>query len=140
MLFYRLLADLIVVLHLAYVAFVVLGMLLIVVGIVRRWQWVRNFWFRAVHFLLIAIVVAESLGGIVCPLTEWERQLRIAGGQEGDPTSFVGRLVHAVLFIDNAPEGVLTTCYCLFGLAVLATLVAAPPRRPRIRVQERAPF
>jgi len=126
---YRLLADLIAVVHFAWVAFVVIGMLLILIGIWRRWAWVRNFWFRVIHFLMIAIVVAESLTGIVCPLTEWEYRLRVAGGGTGQPGSFVGRLVHAVLFVE-APEWVFTVCYCLFGLAVLIALIMAPPRRP----------
>ena len=40
------LADGVVALHVSYVAFVVLGQLLILAGVVFRWQWVRNFWFR----------------------------------------------------------------------------------------------
>jgi lysylphosphatidylglycerol synthetase-like protein (DUF2156 family) len=127
--FYRLLADLIVAVHLAYVATVVVGLLLILVGIARGWQWIRNFWFRVVHFLMIALVAAESLGGIVCPLTDWEYRLRELGGEEGEPGSFVGRWVHALMFFE-APEWVFTTCYCLFGLAVLVVLVLAPPRWP----------
>lgn len=127
--FYRFLADLIVATHLVYVATVVVGLLLILVGAVRGWQWTRNFWFRAVHFLMIAIVVAESLGGITCPLTDWEYRLRVLGGEEGEPGSFVGRWVHAVMFFE-ASEWVFTVCYCLFGLAVLATFILAPPRWP----------
>jgi hypothetical protein len=127
---YRLLADLIVVVHLAYVTFVAGGLLLILVGIGLHWSWIRNFWFRGGHLLAIGIVVFESLTGIVCPLTEWEAQFRELGGEEGDPGSFVGRLVHHLMFF-HCPEGVLTICYCLFGLAVVAALILAPPRRPR---------
>lgn len=135
MFIYRLLADLLVVIHLAYMAFVVGGLLLILIGIVRKWSWVRNFWFRAAHFGFIAVVVLESLFGIVCPLTQWEYDLRVLGGEEGQPGSFVGRMVHLVLFPGNPdnppPEWIFTTAYCLFGAAVLATLIFAPPRRPR---------
>jgi len=129
MFLYRLLADLILLIHLAYVAFVVVGMLLICVGIARRWAWVRNFWFRAAHFFMIALVAAESVIGLVCPLTRWENELRVAGGEEGQPGSLIGRAVHAVIFF-NAPEWVFTMCYILFALAVLTTLFLAPPRRP----------
>jgi hypothetical protein len=126
---YGLLADLVAAVHLAYVGFVVVAMLLIVVGLVLRWQWVRNFYFRLVHFVMIAVVVAESLCGVTCPLTDWERELRIAANQPWDEGSFVGRLVHDVMFFEAEPW-VFTVCYCLFGLAVLVTLIFAPPRRP----------
>jgi hypothetical protein len=128
---YCLLADLLVVVHLAIVSFIVVGMLLVLIGIARRWQWIRNFWFRAAHFLMIGIVAAESLGGIVCPLTDWEYRLRIAGGAEVEPGSFVGWLVHTLMFF-RLPEWVFTVAYCVFALAVLATLIWVPPRRPRL--------
>ena len=126
---YRLLADLVVVVHFTYVAFVVLGMAAILLGIVLRWRWVRNFWFRIVHFLMIGVVVAEEFGGVVCPLTTWENTLRESAGESARVESFVGRWVHDLLFCD-APAWVFTLAYCLFGALVLAAFVIAPPRRP----------
>jgi len=142
---YSILADAIAALHFGYVAFVVFGMLLILLGIAFSWNWVRNFWFRAVHFLMIAVVVGEALGGATCPLTVWEHQLRIAavesdGGDSAaiDPTqppeSFVGLWVHRLMFF-TAPTWVFTSCYCLFGAAVLAALILAPPRLPWKKVK-----
>jgi MFS superfamily sulfate permease-like transporter len=126
---YRLLADGLLVLHFAYAGFVVLALPVILIGVARGWQWVRNFWFRVVHFLMIAVVVAESLVGVFCPLTRWENQLRAAAGQEGYAGAFITAWVGRLLYYDF-PEWVLTTCYCLFGGAVLLTLILAPPRRP----------
>jgi hypothetical protein len=126
---YRWLADAVVVLHVAYVGFVMLGLAAILAGAVLHWTWVRNFWFRAVHFLMIAIVVAESLCGVLCPLTEWEDRLREAAGETTEPGSFIGRWLDQLLFVDLSPA-VLTTCYCAFGLAVLAALFVSPPRWP----------
>jgi len=125
---YRVLADVIVVFHFAYVAFVVGGMAAILMGIVLRWSWVRNFWFRTVHLAMIAVVVVESLCGVLCPLTEWEDRLREASGSPNEPGTFLGRWAHDLLFID-APS-VLSVCYVVFGLAVLAAFLAAPPRWP----------
>jgi hypothetical protein len=125
----RLLADLLVVVHCGYVAFVVLGMVAILVGGACGWEWVRNFWFRLAHLLFIMVVAAEAIGGIVCPLTRWEYHLRVLGGEEGEPSSFVGRLVHRLLFYDF-PEWVFTTVYCACCGIMLAALVVFPPRWP----------
>ena len=127
---YRFLADAVVLLHAVYVAFVVLGMAAILAGITLGWQWVRNFWFRIIHFLMIAVVLAESLCGVLCPLTQWEDRLRELAGEGNEPGSFIGRWLDRLLFVDVSPS-VLAACYCVFGAAVLLTLLLAPPRWPR---------
>jgi len=127
---YRLTADLIVVVHAAYASFVVLGLAAILVGIARKWEWVRNLWFRLLHLLAILLVVAESLWGVMCPLTTWEQSLRTRAGQAAYRGDFIANWVHELLFFD-APPWVFTVCYTLFGMAVLATFIAAPPRWPR---------
>jgi Protein of Unknown function (DUF2784) len=124
-----LLADAIVTIHLGIVSFVLFGLILILVGIVFRWQWIRNFWFRLAHVLTIGIVVFESLFGIECPFTTWEHDLRVAAGEAVSEASFVGRLMHWLLFYE-APEWVFTICYCIFGAIVLSTFYLAPPRLP----------
>jgi len=125
---YKLAADVVVVLHAAYVSFVVLGQLAIMIGILARWAWVRNSWFRWSHLVAISIVVVESLLGIVCPLTTLEDWLRTQADQaaayRGD---FVGHWVHELLFY-VAPAWVFTLVYAAFGLLVVATFVMAPPR------------
>jgi len=126
-LFYRLAADAVLVFHVSYVAFVLVGFVLTVVGILARWNWVRNPWFRGLHLAAILLVVAESLLGIICPLTIWESQLRQLAGQSAYRGDFIAQWLHDLLFFDAEPW-VFTVCYTLFGLAVLATFVLAPPR------------
>lgn len=127
--FYLLLADLVLVIHTAFVAFVVFGLLLIWIGWWRRWNWVRNLWFRLAHLAAIGVVVAESLLGFVCPLTTWEDRLRVLAGHEGvyDET-FMQHWLHRVMFFDIAP-GVFTIIYTIFFLAVATSLWFMPPRR-----------
>lgn len=126
---YHILADLIVLLHVAYAAFVVLALPVILLGAKLDWPWVRNFWFRTIHLAMIAVVVAQALLGLVCPLTVWEKRLRELAGQGRYPGSFLGRWANELLFFD-VPAWAFTVIYCLFGLAVLAAWIWAPPRWP----------
>ena len=62
-------ADLILVLHTLFVAFVVLSLPAILLGGVLAWPWVRNRCFRLLHLAAIAFVVVQSWLGMICPLT-----------------------------------------------------------------------
>jgi hypothetical protein len=128
--FYRLAADAVIVVHMAYVLFVIAGFLLTLAGCLLRWQWIRNPWFRGIHLTMILIVVFEAWLGIVCPLTTWERQLRQLAGGETYQGAFLANLVHDFLFYE-APPWVFTLIYTLFGLDVLLTFLVAPPRGRR---------
>src|SRR5215203_2037082 len=95
-------ADLIVAIHVAYVAYVIFGQLAIIVAAPMKWQWARNPWFRFTHLLAIAIVATEAIAGWNCPLTVWEGQLRELAGQSFDgSTSFMGRMLHDMMFFPN---------------------------------------
>jgi hypothetical protein len=86
------LADLVVALHVAYIAYVVVGQALIVAGLIGRWQWIRNFWFRASHLLMISIVAVESIFAFECPLTTWENELKIMALRPAQRASTVSLL------------------------------------------------
>ncbi len=117
-------ADALLVLHFAFVVFVVAGLVLVWVGAAAGWEWVRNPWFRYAHAAAIAFVALEALLGYACPLTVWEDLLR--GGVR--PESFVGRWVYWALYY-RAPEWVFAALYAAWALATLATLKLVPPRR-----------
>ena len=119
-----LLADVVLVVHFAFVLFVVGGVLAIWIGALLRWQWVRHFWFRMLHVCAIVFVAAESIAGMMCPLTVWEDMLRGRGSDVG----FIERCIHAVLFY-NLPPWVFSVAYVIFALVVIATYIAVPPRR-----------
>lgn len=125
--FYAWLADCVVALHVAYVAFVVIGQVAILLGALRRWQWIRNRLFRVLHLVAILVVAGEAVLGIPCPLTIWEAQLRRLAGQRSATGSFIGHWLHELLFFDF-PPWVFTTVYVCFALLVLATLIFLPPR------------
>jgi len=134
---YAFLADALVVAHLAYVLFVIVGLILILVGWPLRWRWIRSWRFRLLHFVAIAVVALETLADVPCPLTTWELDLRRAAGQidpagvDDEEVSFVGRLVRDVLFVtpEEVSEETLRACHYAFAGAVLVTLFLVPPRR-----------
>jgi hypothetical protein len=128
---YRLLADLTTAAHAAYVACVVFGLLLTILGKLFGWQWVTNRWFRSIHLAMIALVVLRTIVWPECPLTWWERDLRTLAGQindegeinfEGSP---VGEVLHHLIHPD-LPLSVFPPVYAAFGLLIVATLWFVP--------------
>ena len=118
-------ADIVLVTHFLFVAFVVGGMAVIWLGAALKWAWIRNFWFRAAHLGAIGFVAAESLVGVLCPLTVLEDALR----QGGRPyASFIQRWVSRLLYYD-LPERVFTIVYVLFALIVALTFIYIRPER-----------
>ena len=127
---YQQLADFVLVLHFSIVAFVVVGLLLIILGNLAAWSWANSLWFRLAHLSAIAIIVAESWFGITCPLTSLEAWLRSEANEPSYAGSFIEHWVQRVLFYE-APEWVFTLGYSLFGLLVVATWWYFPPRFTR---------
>ena len=124
---FAVLADLVLLLHSLIAGFIVFGLLLILLGAWRNWNWVRNPLFRYAHLLAIAIVVAESWLGVVCPLTTWEMSLREAAGQATYSGSFIAHWLHTLLYYE-APAGVFTSLYSAFGLIVAFSWWYVRPR------------
>lgn len=127
--FYRLAADGILMVHALFVAFVLFGLLLVLLGGIRRWKWVKNFWFRIAHLTAIAIVVLQSWLGMICPLTTWEMQLRSRAGETTYTDTFVSHWLQQLLFYE-APAWVFVVAYSLFGGLVVASWFFVPPEKP----------
>ena len=125
---YAVLADVVLVLHFTFVLFVVLGLLITWIGYFAEWRFVRNPWFRSAHLLAMAVVVAESLFGIICPLTNWEATLRLKAGE--DPAyagSFIQHWVHRVMFFEVS-EITFTFIYVAFFVVIILSFVVVRPR------------
>ncbi len=76
---YRALADLVLVLHLAFIVFVVAGGILAL-----RWRWAP-----LVHLPAALWGVMVQVSGRVCPLTPLENALRDAAGEAGYASGFI---------------------------------------------------
>jgi|ERR1051325_5115690 hypothetical protein len=129
----RTLADVVLILHVSFVAFVVVGLLAILVGGACGWDWVRNPWFRALHLAGIGLVVVQAWLGIVCPLTTLEMFLREKAGDSTYSGTFIAHWLRKLLFYE-APAWVFVACYTAFGLAVVASWLKFRPRPFRSHV------
>lgn len=126
-LYYRMAADALLLLHVAFVLFVVAGLALVIVGGIRRWQWVRNPWFRTAHLAAIGVVVVQAWLGQICPLTIWEMALRERGGDALYRGAFVAHWLEELLYYD-APAWVFALVYTLFAALVATAWWRVRPR------------
>ena len=123
-----LVADVILLVHVLFVIFVVLGLVLILVGNALAWSWVRNPWFRLLHFIAIGVVVIQSWLHIICPLTTIEMELRTRAGDTAYSGSFISHWLETILYY-QAPPWVFIVCYTTFGAIVVAAWFWVRPRR-----------
>ena len=107
---YRLLADAVVLLHAAFVGFVVCGGLLVL--------WRR--WMACVHLPAVAWGVFIEFSGRVCPLTPLENRLRALAGDVVYKGDFIERYVVPVLY----PPELGRDIQVALGLVALAVNVA----------------
>ena len=103
---YRILADLIGVLHFAFVLFVVFGGLLLL-----RWRWVAY-----LHLPAAVWGALIEFAGWICPLTPRENWLRRRGGFEGYSGGFVEHYILPLIY----PGALTRTTQIVLGVAVLA--------------------
>ena len=111
-------ADALLFTHFLFVVFVIVSLLLILVGRLFSWSWIRNPWFRIAHLIGIAVVVLQSWLGVICPLTIWETELRSKAGGTVYAGSFISHWLEKLLYF-QAPDWVFIVCYTTFGLLVL---------------------
>ncbi|MEA3410052.1 MAG: DUF2784 domain-containing protein [Pseudomonadota bacterium] len=127
---YALAADLTLLVHVAFVLFVVGGQVLILVGWAFGWSWTRNCWIRWLHLAAIGLVVWEAWTGADCPLTVLENHWRRLAGWSDYPNSFIAHWTHRLLYF-SIHESVFVLAYSLFALLVVITFIAYPPRNPK---------
>ncbi len=98
-------ADLVVLIHLLWIAFLVFGA---IPG--ARWAWVK--W---THLAALAFSVLLQVFGWICPITHLEVWLRRAGGAQPYEGSFIGHYLERIVYAPLPPYAVL-----LGTLAVIA--------------------
>ena len=106
---FRLAADAVLLAHLAFILFVVLGALWAL-----RWRWMPVF-----HLPAAIWGGYVELSGRVCPLTYLENFLRISAGQSGYRQSFIEHYLLAIIYPDGLTRGIQLA---LAGGVVLANI------------------
>ncbi len=107
---YRGAADVVLVVHLAFVVFVVLGGLLAV-------RWPRVAW---AHLPVAVYGALIEFAGFICPLTPLEVWLRRQGGEAGYEGGFVEQYITAALY----PSGLTREIQIALGIGVLVVNAA----------------
>jgi hypothetical protein len=114
---YRALADLVLLFHLAFVLFVLLGGLLVL----------RRPPFAWLHLPCAAWGVLIEFAGWICPLTPLEVSLRMRGGESGYAGGFIAHYVTAALYPAGLTRGVqvvLGAFALLLNLTIYSWIVA----------------
>ena len=102
---YRLLADLVMLLHFGFILFAVLGALLLI-------RWPRLIW---LHLPTAIWAMAIEFYGGICPLTPLENYLHKLGGEAGYGESFIEHYIAPIIY----PGEITTTIKIMLGLGVL---------------------
>jgi hypothetical protein len=102
---YRLAADLVLIVHLGFVLFVVLGGLLVL-----RWNRLV-----VIHLAAVCWGALIELTGYVCPLTPLEVRLRQLGAEAGYDGDFIGHYIIEFLY----PSGLTRSLQVWLGISVL---------------------
>ena len=116
---YRTLADVVVVIHFAFVVFVVVGGL-------AALRWRRVLWAHVPAVLYSIWIITFS---ITCPLTPLERNLRERGGEERYSESFIERYVEGILY----PGDMLREAQAVGAAVVVLSWVALARQHHRRR-------
>lgn len=119
---WRLAADAVLVLHLGFIVFALLGALL-----AFRWRWIV-----ALHLPAAAWAMWIECSGGICPLTYLENAWRLRAGQQGYRTSFVEHHLLGVIYPDGLTREVqivLAAVVLVVNLAVYGLLLHRWRRR-----------
>jgi hypothetical protein len=108
---WRVLADAVLILHLLFVIFVVLG------GWLVAWR-PKLIW---AHLPVLAWGIWIEFSGATCPLTPLENSLRLRGGEAGYQGGFIEHYLTSFIY----PDGLTRGMQLVLGFALIAINLAA---------------
>ncbi len=117
-----LLAQIILYVHFAIIAFNVLGLVVIPLGAWLKWRIVRIAWLRLLHLGIMAVVAGQALAGRACFLTIWEDELT---GNRSAPAPLIAHWVDGLIYW-NIPIWGFAILYSALFLYLAALTVMVP--------------
>lgn len=103
---YSVAANLLVLIHLAFIIFVITGGFAVL-----KWRWLMLF-----HLPAVAWAAIIEIKGWVCPLTPWENSLRHLAGDKGYTQGFIDYYISPIIY----PPDLTRDMQTVLGLAVIA--------------------
>jgi hypothetical protein len=121
-------AEAILAAHVAIILFNLFGLIVVPIGALCHWRFVRIAWWRVLHIALLTAVAVQAMAGRACILTVWQAEMSSTAAEPGPLImSWVDRLIYWRL-----PIWVFEALYvAVFGYA-LALFWLVPPRRNRL--------
>ena len=121
---YRLAADAMMIAHLLYIIFVVVGGLLAL----------RARWVLWLHVPAVAWAIVVQYFGRLCPLTTWEQELRAGAGAAGYQGSFIDHYLVPLIYPSDMPAAmplVLGSVVLVINVTIYGWLITVARRLRR---------
>ncbi len=122
---YRLASDAMMIAHLLYIIFVVVG------GLAAF----RARWVLWLHVPAVSWAIYVQYWGRLCPLTTWEQELRNRAGEAGYEEGFVDHYLMPLIYPGDIPAAmhlVLGTAVILINALIYGRLIAVARRSRRV--------
>jgi Protein of Unknown function (DUF2784) len=113
--------------HVAVILFNVSSLIVVPIGAARGWHFVHIAWWRVLHVVLLAAVVAQAFAGRACILTLWQSDL---AGSAASPTPLIESWVDQLIYW-KLPIWIFAALYAVVFAYAVALLWLVPLQRTR---------
>jgi len=124
---YAILADIVIVIHFLWIAFVILGF--------PFFLWVNSARWRLIHLAAVTAMVLMQITRSICPLTYLEAWLKSEGrGAEVYSGKFIIETIERLIYVDSVTlEKITWATGAYLALIVLSFWFRPIPRRKKVR-------
>jgi hypothetical protein len=121
------LAQSVLALHVGVILFNIFGLIAVPLGAAFQWEFVRVFWWRALHIASLVVVAIQAMLGDACFLTYWQSDLLRAAGQMPSDEPLIQRTIEDLIFW-SLPLWVFAAGYVAVLACAMVLWKLVPPR------------